>query len=337
MAAQGYAMVTAALRAFASVPGHHVVVLHDARIPADALPAHTHIPVGPMQWRTRLLRATDDVQAVLVIAPETGGVLADLTAEVEARGRRVLGCSAAGIRTAQDKLLVCAVLARAGVPVPYTVEIPLSSDPAAILAVLPLPVVLKPRVGAGGEGVLLVRGVRDLAAGVERVRRATKDAETCLVQEYVKGVPASVSLLTDGRRARPLTLNRQLIGAGRQLTYRGGEVPFDHPQRDAAFAMAETACAAIPGLVGYVGVDVILGDRGPVVIEINPRWTTSCAGIQQVLNVNLGKAVLNAVLRHVLPQNVQTTGRVRFDQETLRREFQKAARAWRTPGTLRKR
>ena len=85
MAAQGYAMVIAALGAFASVPGHRVVVLHDARIPADALPAHTHFPVGPMQWRTRLLEAIDDVQAVLVIAPETGGVLADLTAEVEAR------------------------------------------------------------------------------------------------------------------------------------------------------------------------------------------------------------------------------------------------------------
>ena len=50
--------------------------------------------------------------------------------------------------------------------------------------------------------------------------------------------------------------------------------------------------AAIPGLWGYVGVDLIDTPAGPVVLEINPRLTTSYCGLGGVLGVNLAALVV---------------------------------------------
>ena len=44
-----------------------------------------------------------------------------------------------------------------------------------------------------------------------------------------------------------------------------------------------TAC---PGLDGFIGIDVILTEEGPVVVEINPRVTTAYAGLRQALGLN---------------------------------------------------
>jgi predicted ATP-grasp superfamily ATP-dependent carboligase len=52
----------------------------------------------------------------------------------------------------------------------------------------------------------------------------------------------------------------------------------------------------VPGLRGFVGVDVVVGDDpdggGDAVIEINPRLTTSYAGLRQVARFNLAAALL---------------------------------------------
>ena len=59
--------------------------------------------------------------------------------------------------------------------------------------------------------------------------------------------------------------------------------------------LASRALAALPEAKGYVGVDLILGNAADgsedVVIEVNPRLTTSYVGLRAMTNGNLAEAM----------------------------------------------
>jgi predicted ATP-grasp superfamily ATP-dependent carboligase len=58
-----------------------------------------------------------------------------------------------------------------------------------------------------------------------------------------------------------------------------------------AVSVARRAVECVPGLAGYVGVDVVLGERDWV-IEINPRLTTSYVGLRALAEDNLAAAMI---------------------------------------------
>jgi predicted ATP-grasp superfamily ATP-dependent carboligase len=102
------------------------------------------------------------------------------------------------------------------------------------------------------------------------------------------------------REAAPLLAGWQNIscrdaGPGRRvLAYDGGELPADEHHSMRAIALARRAVAAVPGLRGFVGVDVVLGDgpRDDVVIEINPRLTMSYVALRRLCIDNLAAALV---------------------------------------------
>ena len=57
-------------------------------------------------------------------------------------------------------------------------------------------------------------------------------------------------------------------------------------------ALASAVCRALPGLWGYCGVDFIDADTGPMVLEVNPRLTTSYSGLHQAIEINPAQLVL---------------------------------------------
>ncbi|MCK5479233.1 MAG: ATP-grasp domain-containing protein, partial [Methylococcales bacterium] len=49
-------------------------------------------------------------------------------------------------------------------------------------------------------------------------------------------------------------------------------------------------------LWGYVGIDIIQPKQeSPIILEINPRLTTSFVGIHQALGFNVAKAVIEMI------------------------------------------
>jgi predicted ATP-grasp superfamily ATP-dependent carboligase len=56
--------------------------------------------------------------------------------------------------------------------------------------------------------------------------------------------------------------------------------------------LVETIAVAIPELWGYVGIDLIETQEQRLVLEINPRLTTSFAAIGAALGINVAAAVL---------------------------------------------
>jgi hypothetical protein len=71
--------------------------------------------------------------------------------------------------------------------------------------------------------------------------------------------------------------------------------------QDTAFEAAKRIVESMSGLKGYIGVDLILTEHGPVLIEINPRLTTSYIGVQKVSGFNLAKAMIDSAKGKDLP------------------------------------
>jgi len=63
-------------------------------------------------------------------------------------------------------------------------------------------------------------------------------------------------------------------------------------------ALGRRVARALPGLRGFVGVDLVWhAERGPVAIEVNPRVTCAYAGLSASLGRNLAAELLSAHLR----------------------------------------
>src|SRR5688572_1558105 len=261
LAREGLAMRTALVEDLAAIKGHEIVVATDRRFTRRMPPGVDPVPVagglkasGGSETIDALIDASD---AVWLIAPETNRCLERLAARIERQGKVLLGPSASAVRRAADKSRLPDLLARAGIEHPETAVISAGSNARAAATRIGYPVVVKPARGAGCGGVRLARGPRELGVAMEEAHRANGTGPL-VMQRFVAGRAASVSLLANGHRAVPMAVSAQRVTAAPGLSYHGGSTPFDHPQAEAAAIAASRTCAAIPGLRGYVGVDLVL-------------------------------------------------------------------------------
>ncbi|MGH7369676.1 MAG: ATP-grasp domain-containing protein [Candidatus Methylomirabilaceae bacterium] len=294
--AEGRMMLEALVADLLRLREHELLLLID-RGRVGPIPRHPRLHVRDVggDYRQAVRKAVEEVDAVLLLAPETGGLLGRLTALVESRGKFVLGASSGAIACAGDKARTYRALHTHGIPTPETHQVRNFDDLVSLARHLAYPVVLKPIDGAGCQSVLIARRQGELQrAYLSAVRETGQDRH--VVQRYIRGVHASVSVLADGVRSLPLTLNRQEIKGQCRLSYHGGRVPLDHPLTSLAFRRAEQVVSAMRGLKGYIGLDVVLTDRDAVVIEVNPRLTTSYVGIRMVVEQNLGAMIIGAAM-----------------------------------------
>jgi len=143
------------------------------------------------------------------------------------------------------------------------------------------PVMIKPVCGAGGWRNVIVR---------TEEQKKTWIAEFDLpyiCQQFVEGLPASVSCISDGRRAVAIAANEQILrGSGDSaFGFAGSITPCDHPLAGEMMAIAERIVAA-SGCIGSVGVDFVLSDEA-VAIEVNPRFQATLDTVEGSTGANL--------------------------------------------------
>jgi predicted ATP-grasp superfamily ATP-dependent carboligase len=317
MAHEGLLMLQAILEDFLFLRRHEIRSTIDARL-RTTVPADLPMTIVDRKRYVEVFAAfLDWAEAVLLIAPETDGVLAYLCAQVEGEGKFLLGSTSKAVVAATDKVTTDSRFRAGGIPTARTRVIPFDDEPTRHVATFGYPAVVKPVDGAGGEGVFVVHRPAETSAALRRLRRVTRH-QTFLCQQYVAGIPASLSCLSDGGCVLPLTLNTQYIHMSNGLIYRGGTVDVDHPSRSAAFGMVKDLHAALPGLRGYFGVDLVLSRSGPVFIEVNPRLTTSYIGLRRAFSTNLAGAILTSALGQ-LPTLPTPRGPTRFFVDRRRR------------------
>ena len=301
--------VLADFRAWGRLP---VVTTRDRRLRATPLVADRVVDLDAEVYPTALLELARDCGAALVVAPESGGALERVSALLTDAGVCLLGSPPAAVAVAADKWACHRRFAQAGLPTPRTACVPPSAASAAATQ-LGYPVVVKPLDGAGCDGVGLATNDALLVAALRQP--ALRGAASILVQKYVEGTAASVSLLVAGGRSIALSLNGQRVRAGIPFTYDGGVAALPHPRRAEACELAQRAVALVPGLQGYVGVDLVLGEETCWLIEINPRPTTSYVGLRRVLDLNMAAAIWHACRDGALPAAVPTPPPAAFGRE----------------------
>jgi len=243
------------------------------------------------QEREAFTRLAAHGDRTLVIAPEFSHHLLSRCRLVEAVGGRLLGGSLEMIELASDKHRTAEHLSAAGVPVPEGISLDAN---APLPANLPYPAVLKPRLGAGSSGVRLIGSSTDLP---------TLEADSSWrLERFCPGQAASVAVLCGPAGGFPLIPCTQRISQDGKFAYLGGSLPLEPRFHDRAIGLACRAVAALPEPRGYLGVDLVLGHdptgRDDVVIEINPRLTTSYVGLRAASEANLAAALLAACEGH---------------------------------------
>ncbi len=220
--------------------------------------------------------------ATLLIAPEFEGILLRLASRVSELGGRLLSPGPEFIAIASDKHETAIRLHAKGVNVPEGIVLmPGERSPDSFR----YPAILKPIDGAGSIGVERwdQPGSTPTAAGAYRL------------EHFVEGTPVSVAVVCGPNKCVPLAPSSQRLD--NQFAYEGGSLPLADDLQKRATSLALEAVEALPERVGYVGVDMVLGESkegsGDKVIEINPRYTTSYVGLRAATRHNLAKLVLD--------------------------------------------
>ena len=162
---------------------------------------------------------------------------------------------------------------------------------------LPYPVVVKPVDMAGGAGITLVKTPDNLEYALNRAWDNTFSEEIA-VQEFLVGIHASISVISDGSNVHFISNNIQLIEVGDkgELKYYGGITPLKNGEiSEKSLSIINKILKGCNCLRGYFGLDVVWVGWRPYVVEVNPRLTTSFIGLAEVLGGDLGRLILYSV------------------------------------------
>jgi predicted ATP-grasp superfamily ATP-dependent carboligase len=265
-----------------------------------------------------LKKFSRNVDAVYIIAPESNNVLQKLVKIVENSGGTSLNCQVNAIQKASNKMIVYKILKKIGLRIPKTLVINSCKNFKQIKYIankLGFPLVFKPINGAGCQGLSVIRNENQIVEASKIMKELQN--KRFIIQKLIKGIAASVSLISTGEKVLPLTLNKQIVTLAPpnlDSSYNGGIVPFHHSLEKEALRAAQIAVESLKGLKGYIGVDMVLTYNGPVIMEINPRLTTSYIGLRKVVNFNPAKAIIDAIFKNKLPENVQYSGYTFFSK-----------------------
>jgi hypothetical protein len=288
MRREGLLMLQSVAADVAQIPGFSVITTLELEIPCVGNLEFGNFEVVRVQNQAdeaaTFQQLCHEVDAVLVIAPETGGILAQRCRQVRGAPTVSWNCTPEAIELCGDKLRMADHLQGAGLPTIPTQLMDFARPPREWTP----PLVLKPRDGAGSCLTFLIRNRLEWNHAVHSYQTANA-SENGLLQPFIAGKALSVgiNLSLDGKQRECLPVGEQFLSADGRFQYLGGRIPAEISSAIAAEVceLALAVCQSIEGLAGYIGLDLILTDEGDIrVVEVNPRLTTSYIGYRQLYN-----------------------------------------------------
>ena len=195
-----------------------------------------------------------------------------------------------GILQSRDKLHSSQILARNRIPTPRTAYVRDMKDiERAIEAVGGLPVVVKVTQGTQGQGVFLRHTLHETTNLVQGLLVTGK---AVLIQEYIAE--------SHGKDIRALVVGGKVVACMRRKA-RGREFRSNYhlngtvEKVDISEEYAEVACRAARVLgLNVAGVDLLEGNDGPLVLEVNS--SPGLEGIEKASGVNVAGAIVDYVI-----------------------------------------
>ncbi len=286
---EGDLMLKALIDELSILPSVKLTLLLDQRCNALDLPQTIEIIwVTAQQLVYDLLPALiEDSDLVWPIAPEMDSHLLNISKLVENKSKRLLNSSSESIVICSDKLVTAQVLKKNSIAAIDAYQLDEFSQKLAGQWVI------KPKNGVGCLDCFFVSNSYEFNEIIKQI----KDQSSYLIQPYIKGETLSLSCLFKDGVAWLLCCNKQLVSIKQgKFELNACQVNITTKNRVAYQYLINQVAKAIPGLWGYVGIDIIQPENGQaLIVEINPRLTTSYAGIGQALGVNLAEAIIKMI------------------------------------------
>ncbi|MHA3724788.1 RimK family alpha-L-glutamate ligase [Leucobacter sp. HY1910] len=201
--------------------------------------------------------------------------------------------TANGISNSRDKLRAIQILSRHNIEMPATAFVRNRADVRpAIESVGGAPVVIKLLEGTQGIGVILAPEVKVAEAIIETLHSTRQNV---LIQRFVKE--------SRGRDVRALVVGDRVVAAMRRTAagdefrsnvHRGGSV--EAVTLDSEYEQAAVRAAQIMGL-RVAGVDMLEGDEGPLVMEVNS--SPGLQGIEAATGLDVAGAIIDYIAGQV--------------------------------------
>lgn len=333
---EGTLMRDALLADFSEIADVEIFTTYDIRV---SVPKYSTvaIPVDKPSsviglWKT-LLQQCD---AALIIAPETDGILSQLTQLVDACGVKNLGAKAAVVDLFSNKYASYHALKDAEIlTIPtYAASEFLHAEffklNPSLITLFNQGCVAKPIDGAGCGDTHFFHTVSALHLWLKKPAQFSELARY-IVQPFQEGLTASISILCKDGLAWVLSCNEQLIEINYEIgkisnqdsnlttiqklaelhtpiRYKGSLVNGLFSHHVVFSQLARTLAQAFPDLNGYVGVDVVISGDKIYLVEVNPRITTSYIALHESLNINPAKLILDLAEQRAatfkLPENM---------------------------------
>ncbi len=288
---EGRAMWAALLCDLQAADGVELVTTCDTRLQPPAIPElQVHWVDNPAKERDLFEQLAQVADGVIVIAPELEGVLERRVNLLRDWGKGQLMSTPSAVAVTADKWKFHQLCRRESFRCPDTWL--LADDPFPAAPPCDFPCLVKPRLGAGTTATYRVSSQSEWES--LRSRHAELVLWPALVQTFEQGVPHSICCIIDPQAGVPLwlPLGQQCYSG---LTYTGGLIPSHVPRNREIHNLACAILAAIPGLKGYIGIDLLvdpLGQAPPVVLEVNPRLTTSYLGYRTLATTSFAPWIL---------------------------------------------
>lgn len=237
-----------------------------------------------------------DCDVTIVIAPELNDALASIVRTLRALGVRVLASEEAFLRAASDKWLMAKMLLASGIahPATWTLREYYASRDMVTNRIGNSPITVKRRDGAGCVEMSYFANCEAIESWALSTSPLTENADDWIVQPWIAGKPASLALIAHGS-SKVLGAFEQRIDVspisianhGECVQYRGGSGPLAQVSFAELDEFANLVLNAVPpGAAGWIGIDFLIPLEAAtasdwIVIEINPRLTTSYAGYRK--------------------------------------------------------
>jgi len=267
--------------------------------------AKKYFPLNPLPLQADVKLLKHEINKVDGIIIGSGLERADFDFLKASDRRKILGNAPELTKEVSNKAWLSSRLDDLGVlhPLTYTGrEIVEDEKKAKQAKHLHYPVVAKPAYGGGGTANFFCLNEKELI-------RCAKCLPEFLFQEYIKGKHASVSLISSKREAISVSVNEQLIGldsldASGPFVYCGNVSPFVTKFSERLCEIAAELANEL-GLIGTSGVDFVVTDDGPFVIEVNPRFQGSLDTVELSTGLNLVDTHVKAVRGDLLMERME--------------------------------
>lgn len=281
LAAEGQLMLQALLDNFAVIKDISVSVMLDSRFVGALGTGNAEVAIIAEEhdYYSQFLMLAQTCDAVWPIAPESDGLLQGLCQAVTGLGKVLLTSPASVVGLAGNKYLTYQHLCRHHIPT--------------------VPTCLLSQAAGYGQGEWMVKAIDGVGCADSYIvsnasdhQKAYANPNQYIIQPHLQGRKISLSCLFKQGQAWLLSVNLQQFDVVDRQYQLVSIIVNQQPDTGAYENLAKDIAMALPGLWGYAGIDLIETHGQLLVLEINPRLTTSFTGIDKALGINVAEQVL---------------------------------------------